>query len=95
MSFFPELPDPGDEEEQEYRRDWTGPPSGLIGGVVAWQGVLARTDDLVLWAGHVEVFPVGVPEHAHGQLAAPGESLRVGAEYADCLLYTSDAADEL
>ena len=107
MSFFPELPDPGDEEEQEYRRDWTGPPSGLIGGVVAWQGVLARTDDLVLWAGHVEVFPVGVAftigarvrrgaerreltMSMFGHAATPGESLRVGAEYADGRRTTDD-----
>lgn len=32
MSFFPELADPGDEAEDEYRRDWTGPPPGLSGG---------------------------------------------------------------
>ena len=59
MSFVSELPDPGDEADEEYRRDWTGPPPGLIGGDLEtrhgyWLWPAPLTGDLQIVAQSLE-----------------------------------------
>lgn len=39
---------------------WIGPPEGVLGGVVPQQLLIARTENVMLVASHITVFPNGI-----------------------------------
>lgn len=67
MSFFDPLPEPEPYEEVP-QPEWMGPPEGVLGGLLALQAVLARTDDVLLAVSHIAVYPNGLTIEMHGLL---------------------------
>jgi hypothetical protein len=60
MTFFSPIEPPDEPEEEDFWREWTGPPRDVLGGVVAWQALLARSGDVAVSAGHLEAYPTGI-----------------------------------
>jgi hypothetical protein len=60
MSFFeppPPRPDPPREPRQ---LAWMGPPRNVVGGVVALELLVARSDRAIVWLGSASAYPTGV-----------------------------------
>jgi hypothetical protein len=61
VSFF-ERPAPPPPPPEEYRKQpaWIGPPDNVLGGAVALELILARTDDTVVIARNMVAYPNGL-----------------------------------
>jgi hypothetical protein len=98
MGFFDPIP-PAEPLVEQPQPEWSGPPEGVLGGVLALQLALARTDRVLLAATDIAVYPNGLEFSIRGLLRdgpQPGEyrpfllheedprtMLRVGALYPD------------
>lgn len=61
MSFFDPIPPPEEPcEDENVVEEWQGPPANVLGGMVACQLLLARTDEVVLVATYFEAYPTGL-----------------------------------
>jgi hypothetical protein len=61
VSFFDPIPAPEESCDEEIEvQEWERPPPTVLGGVVACQLLLARTDDVLLVATHFEAYPNGL-----------------------------------
>lgn len=61
MDFFPEPPDPPDEEWSEQPQPvWMGPPEDVLPGVVPVELVLARSPSTVVMLTGMRAFPTGL-----------------------------------
>ena len=61
VSFF-EAPAPSPEPPQPSRRPpvWLGPPDNVMGGVVAFELLVARSEQAAVWIESATAFPTGV-----------------------------------
>lgn len=60
MNFFePPPPPPEPEHTERVPPPWFGPPDNVLGGFVAEQLILARTEDSVLLVDHLRAYPTG------------------------------------
>lgn len=61
MSFFDPIPPPDESADDDYVvEEWQRPPTNVLGGMVACQLLLGRTDETLLVATHFAAFPNGI-----------------------------------
>ncbi len=62
MDFFPEPPDPPDEDEihEQPQPTWMGPPQDILPGVVPVELVLGRSESTAVLLTGIRAFPTGL-----------------------------------